>query len=95
MPSSREAAEKRHAALPPGRIPTVGTREIVAAIHHRRARRRAVVAELGGALGRLRESVELHLHRIAEVRAAVEAQGGDLAPLQHYDNMMADRKSVV
>ena len=75
--------------LPPGRMPHVGMRELVAAIHRRRERRQEAAAELGNALGKLRASVEQHLERIAGLRAAVEAQGGDLAPLQVYDNAMA------
>ncbi len=76
-------------ALPRGRIPTVGVREMVAALHRRREGRRAVAAELREALGRLGGSVERHLQRIAALRQAVEAQGGDLTHLAHYDNLMA------
>ncbi len=78
-----------HGALPPGRLPSIGIREIVAAIHRRRAGRRETAAELSRALQRLTGAVEEHLARVAEVRAAVEAQGGDLAQLQVYDNVMA------
>lgn len=77
------------APLPRGRIPNVGTREIVAAIHRRREGRSAVAAELRGALANLAQSVEQHLVRIAELKAAIEFQGGDLAQLQHYDTVMA------
>jgi methyl-accepting chemotaxis protein len=70
-------------------MPAVGLREIVAAIHHRRDRRRASAAELAKALTQLAERVEQHVAKIADVRAAVEAQGGDLSHLQHYDNVMA------
>jgi hypothetical protein len=76
-------------ALPKGRIPTVGVREIVAALHRRRERRREAVEELGGALRQLSDGVRAHLARIAKVREAIEAQGGDLSALQHYDNLMA------
>src|SRR5690242_1246542 len=76
-------------ALPKGRIPTVGVREIVAALHRRRERRREAVGELQGALGRLADGVQTHLARIAALREAIELQGGDLAQLQYYDNMMA------
>lgn len=75
--------------LPAGRIPTVGMREIVAALHRRRARRRDAVAELRHALERLAGGVERHLERVAQLKAAVEAQGGDLSSLQYYDNVMA------
>lgn len=70
-------------------MPTVGVRELVAALHRRREGRRAVAGELGAALGRLAQGVEQHLKRIAELRKAVEAQGGDIAHLAHYDNLMA------
>ena len=76
-------------ALPAGRIPTVGIREIVAALHRRRARRRESANELRHALGVLSGSVEKHLARIAELRSAVEARGGNLESLQYYDNVMA------
>jgi hypothetical protein len=76
-------------ALPRGRIPTVGVREVVAALHRRRERRREAVEELTGALRQLSEGVQAHLARIATVREAVEAQGGDLSALQYYDNLMA------
>jgi chromosome segregation ATPase len=77
------------AALPRGRIPAIGMREIVAALHRRRERRRESAAELTNAIQSLSTSVEAHLERIQKVRAAVEAQGGDLSQLQHYDSVMA------
>jgi hypothetical protein len=70
-------------------MPTVGMREIVAAIHRRRERRRESATELSHALASLSAGVERHLKRIEDLRAAVEAQGGDLAHLQYYDNVMA------
>ena len=48
-----------------------------------------MAGELREALGRLGHAVERHLQRIAELRQAVEAQGGDLTHLAHYDNVMA------
>jgi hypothetical protein len=75
--------------LPRGRIPAIGMREIVASLHRRRERRRESAAELSLAIQQLSASVEQHLARIASVRSAIEAQGGDLAPLQHYDTVMA------
>ena len=76
-------------ALPSGRIPTIGMRELVAALHRRRARRRESASELRHALVVLSAGVEKHLARIAELRSAVEAQGGNLESLQYYDNVMA------
>ena len=87
--SGRDALGTSLDALPKGRIPTVGVREIVAALHRRRERRREAVDELGGSLRRLEGGVQAHLARIARVREAIEAQGGDLSALQHYDNLMA------
>ena len=76
-------------ALPRGRIPAVGMREIVAALHRRRERRRETAASLTVALQQLAASTERHLARVAELRGAVEAQGGDLSALEHYDTIMA------
>ena len=70
-------------------MPAVGMRELIAAIHHRRDRRRASANDLAQALKRLAEHVEQHVAKIAAVRSAVEAQGGDLSQLQYYDNVMA------
>lgn len=75
--------------LPPGRMPAIGMSQLVAAIHRRRTRRREAAGELSHALAKLRDRVEQHIERIASVRAAIEAQGGDLAHLQVYDNAMA------
>jgi uncharacterized membrane protein YccC len=75
--------------LPRGRIPTVGMRELVAALHRRRERRRETAQDVRAAVERLAAAVERHQERIAQLRAAVEAQGGDLGALQHYDNAMA------
>ncbi len=75
--------------LPRGRMPTIGVRELLAAMHRRRERRRESVGALADAVASLRSQVERHLARIAELKQAVEAQGGDMAALQHYDNFMA------
>lgn len=88
-PQAESLAVRPPAALPRGRIPAVGMREIVAAIHRRRERRRESAAELAVAIGELSGAVERHLARIAELREAVEKQGGDLSQLQYYDNAMA------
>jgi len=77
------------AELPRGRMPVVGMRELVAAIHRRRERRREAAAELSARLQQLARSVEQHIERVATVRQAIESQGGDLSALQHYDNVMA------
>jgi small-conductance mechanosensitive channel len=75
--------------LPQGRMPVVSVSQLVAALHRRRERRRAVAQELRRALDGLSGAVDRHLERIAELSRAVEAQGGNLEPLRHYDNLMA------
>jgi chromosome segregation ATPase len=64
-------------------------REILAALHRRRERRRESVQLLRHALEHLTANVERHLRRIGELRRAVEAHGGDLKVLEHYDTLMA------
>lgn len=86
VPSPARAATRE---LPRGRLPAVGMRELVAAIHRRREHRRNAATELASGLQRLAASVEQHLARVTEVRQAIEAQGGDLSALKHYDTMMA------
>lgn len=75
--------------LPRGRVPTIGMRELVGALQRRRERRRAAALELQGALAQLTAGVERHLERVARLRSAVEAQGGDLRALRHCDSTMA------
>ncbi len=79
--------------LPRGRIPSIGVREIVAAIHRRRERRRESAAELTNAISELSAAVERHLARITELKEAVEKQGGDISQLQYYDNFMAQLRA--
>jgi small-conductance mechanosensitive channel len=64
-------------------------RELVGALQRRRERRAAAAAELRTTLAQLSAGVERHLARIAELRSAVEAQGGDVSALRHYDSAMA------
>jgi hypothetical protein len=79
--------EERSAS--PGDAPVIALAQIRAALERRRAHRRVAVAEVGAALTALAEAVGRHAERVDEVRRAVEAQGGDLEPLQFYDSMMA------
>ncbi len=69
--------------------PVVAPAQIWAALARRNAHRREAVAELGAALAALAESVTRHAGRVEDVRRAIEAQGGDLEPLQFYDALMA------
>lgn len=87
--ASPAVPDRAPAQLPRGRIPAIGMRELVAAVHRRRERRRQSAAELATGLRHLSASVEQHLARVAAVRQAIEAQGGDLSALKHYDSMMA------
>lgn len=73
--------------------PEVALAQVLGALARRRERRRAEVAELGGAVGALARAVEHHTARVAEVRQAIEAQGGDLAPLRYYDAFLARLRS--
>jgi len=82
-------AQDALARLPRGRIPTVGVRELLASLHRRRERRRESVRALQDAVAALRDAADRHVARVRQLREAVEAQGGDLSVLQHYDNLMA------
>lgn len=79
--------KKRSAS--PGDAPVIALAQVRAALERRSAHRREAVTELGAALTALAEAVGRHAARVDEVRRAVEAQGGDLEPLQFYDSMMA------
>jgi hypothetical protein len=79
---------KRRAGLP-GDPPVIALAQIRAALERRNTHRREAVAELGIALAALAEAVGRHAARVDDVRRAVEAQGGDLEPLQFYDSLMA------
>lgn len=75
--------------LEPTDAPAVLLSQIRAALQRRREHRREAVSELRTTLAALADSVGRHTARVDDVRRAVEAQGGDLAPLQFYDSMMA------
>ena len=77
----------------PGDAPEIARAQILAALARRRERRGETVAEVGAALAALAAAVERHAVMVDDVRRAVEAQGGDLAPLQFYDSLMARFRS--
>jgi hypothetical protein len=77
----------------PGAPPAVALVQVTAALERRRERRREAAAELKAAVSALAEAVQRHTAKVEEVRRAVEAQGGDLAPLQFYDSIMARFRS--
>ena len=83
---------KRRGASP-GDPPVIALAQIRAALERRNTHRREAVAELGIALAALAEAVGRHAARADDVRRAVEAQGGDLEPLQFYDSLMARFRS--
>jgi hypothetical protein len=80
-------------ARAPGPGPHVSRAHILAALARRRERRAETVTEVASALEALAAAVEGHARLVEEVRRAVEAQGGDLAPLQFYDSLMARFRS--
>jgi hypothetical protein len=73
----------------PGDLPVIELAQIRAALERRNAHRRETVAELRAALAALADAVSRHAGRVDDVRRAIEAQGGDLEPLQFYDSLMA------
>lgn len=91
-PDGRGPAPGRDATrrkLPNGRLPAIGVAELAAALERRRARRSRALEDLRHAVAGLRTAVERHIARVATLREAVAAQGGDLRVLKHYDSMMA------
>jgi hypothetical protein len=76
-----------------GDAPEIAPAQILAALARRRERRGETVAEVAAALAALAAAVERHAGMVEDVRRAVEAQGGDLAPLQFYDSLMARFRS--
>jgi hypothetical protein len=88
-PSGRLRPGAAPPAPDPSEPPAIAMAQIRAALERRHGRRREVIAELRAALGALAEAVEHHTVKVDDVRRAVEAQGGDLAPLQFYDSIMA------
>lgn len=77
----------------PSAPPEVRLAQVLGALARRRERRREAVAELGAAVAALAQAVERHTARVADVRRAIEAQGGDLAPLRYYDAFLARLRS--
>ena len=73
--------------------PQVTRAHILAALARRRERRAETVTEVASALAALAAAVEGHTRLVEEVRRAVEAQGGDVTPLQFYDSLMARFRS--
>jgi hypothetical protein len=72
-----EGAGRPHGRQPAGRLPHVGTPELVAALHHRREGRRQALRELRAALERLGDAVEARGIRIAGLLDALDARVRD------------------
>jgi len=73
------------ALVPPAPPMSVTVADLAIAINRRRERRQRMLAMMRDALRGLTESAERHRARVAEV----QAQGGDLASLRYYDDLMA------
>jgi len=84
-----ELARGPVALVPPTTPMSVTVADLATAINRRRERRQRMLATMREALRGLTEAAERHRTRVAELRAAVEAHGGDLASLRYYDNLMA------
>lgn len=84
-----ELARGPVALVPPTPPMSVTVADLATAINRRRERRQRMLATMRAALRGLTEAAERHRTRVAELRTAVEANGGDLASLRYYDNLMA------
>lgn len=84
-----ELARGPVALVPPTTPLAVTVSDLATALNRRRERRQRMLAMMGDALRSLAEASERHLAHVASVRAAVEAQGGDLSALRFYDSLMA------
>lgn len=80
-----ELARGPVALVPPTPPISVTVADLATAINRRRERRQRMLTMMREALRGLTEAAERHRTRVAEV----QAQGGDLASLRYYDNLMA------
>ena len=80
-----ELARGPVALVPPTTPMSVTVADLATAINRRRERRQRMLTMMREALRGLTEAAERHRTRVAEV----QAQGGDLASLRYYDNLMA------
>jgi hypothetical protein len=74
---TRDGATGAADRLPAGRMPRVGSAELVAALHHRREGRRRALEALRGALAHLAVAIEHRGARIAMLRAALDGPAED------------------
>ena len=80
-----ELARGPVALVPPTPPMSVTVADLATAINRRRERRQRMLAMMREALRGLTVAAERHRARVAEV----QAQGGDLASLRYYDDLMA------
>jgi hypothetical protein len=80
-----ELARGPVALAPPTPPMSVTVADLATAINRRRERRQRMLAMMREALRGLTVAAERHRARVAEV----QAQGGDLASLRYYDDLMA------
>lgn len=84
-----ELARGPVALVPPSPAMSVSVADLATALNRRRERRQRVLALMRDALRALSEAAERHVAKVAALRSAAEAQGGDLSSLRFYDNLMA------
>jgi hypothetical protein len=80
-----ELARGPVALVPPTPPMSVTVADLATAINRRRERRQRMLTMMREALRGLTEAAERYRARVVEV----QAQGGDLASLRYYDNLMA------
>ena len=80
-----ELARGPVALVPPTTPMSVTVADLATAINRRRERRQRMLTMMREALRGLTEAAERYRARVVEV----QAQGGDLASLRYYDNLMA------
>lgn len=84
-----ELARGPVALIPPTPAMSVSVADLATALNRRRERRQRVLTLMRDALRGISEASERHVAKVAALRSAVEAQGGDLSTLRYYDNLMA------
>lgn len=84
-----ELARGPVALVPPTPAMSVSVADLATALNRRRERRQRVLTLMRDALRGISEATERHVAKVAALRSAVEAQGGDLSALRFYDNLMA------
>jgi hypothetical protein len=84
-----ELARGPVALVPPSPAMSVSVADLATALNRRRERRQRILALMRDALSGIAAATDRHVAKVAELRSAAEAQGGDLSTLKYYDNLMA------